>query len=147
MKDELTESLRRLKLKVTPKRIAIMEILMQETGYLSPEEIWRKMKKRFHRVGLPTVYRNLEELAEGDIIAKIDHPSRQLFYYFCGNSEHHHHFVCLSCRNVDDIEFCAIHELRREIRKKLNGEVMSHTLQVNGLCRKCRQREGKRVGR
>lgn len=147
MKEDLMESLRRLKLKITPKRIAIMEILMQETGYLSPEEIWQKMRKRFHRVGLPTVYRNLEELAEGDIIAKIDHPNRQLYYYFCGNSDHHHHFVCLSCRNVDDIEFCAIRELRREVRRKLNGEIVSHNLQVNGLCRKCRQRKGKRVGR
>jgi Fe2+ or Zn2+ uptake regulation protein len=116
---------------------------MKEPGYLSPEEIWRKMKIQFNRIGLPTVYRNLEELADGNIISKITHPNRQLYYFFCGNNEHHHHFVCLSCRNVDDINFCAIHELRKEVRKKLNAQVVSHILQVNGLCKECLKKKGK----
>ncbi len=137
MSEELTKSLKQLNLKVTPKRIAIIEILMKEPGYLSPEEIWRKMKIQFNRIGLPTVYRNLEELADGNIISKITHPNRQLYYFFCGNNEHHHHFVCLSCRNVDDINFCAIHELQKEVKKKLNAQVVSHILQVNGLCKEC----------
>jgi Fur family ferric uptake transcriptional regulator len=137
MSEELTKSLKQLNLKVTPKRIAIIEILMKEPGYLSPEEIWRKMKRQFNRIGLPTVYRNLEELADGNIISKITHPNRQLYYFFCGNNEHHHHFVCLSCRNVDDINFCAIHELQKEVKKKLNAQVVSHILQVNGLCKEC----------
>jgi len=143
MSEELTKSLKQLNLKVTPKRIAIFEILMKEPGYLSPEEIWRKMKIQFNRIGLPTVYRNLEELADGNIISKITHPNRQLYYFFCGNNEHHHHFVCLSCRNVDDINFCAIHELRKEVKKKLNAQVVSHILQVNGLCKECLKKKGK----
>ena len=143
MSEELTKSLKQLSLKVTPKRIAIIEILMKEPGYLSPEEIWRKMKRQFNRIGLPTVYRNLEELADGNVISKITHPNRQLYYFFCGNNEHHHHFVCLSCRNVDDINFCAIHELRKEVKKKLNAQVVSHILQVNGLCKECLKKKGK----
>lgn len=143
MSEELTKSLKQLNLKVTPKRIAIIEILMKEPGYLSPEEIWRKMKIQFNRIGLPTVYRNLEELADGNIISKITHPNRQLYYFFCGNNEHHHHFVCLSCRNVDDINFCAIHELRKEVKKKLNAQVVSHILQVNGLCKECLKKNDK----
>jgi len=137
MNEDLTASLRRLNLKVTPKRIAIIEILMGASGYLSPEEIWSKMKKRFNHIGLPTVYRNLEELEKGNIISKITHPNRQLYYFFCGNSEHHHHFVCMSCHTVDDISFCAIRELQKEVRKKLNAQVVSHILQVNGLCKEC----------
>ena len=143
MSEELTKSLKKLSLKVTPKRIAIIEILMKEPGYLSPEEIWRKMKRQFNRIGLPTVYRNLEELADGNVISKITHPNRQLYYFFCGNNEHHHHFVCLSCRNVDDINFCAIHELQKEVKKKLNAQVVSHILQVNGLCKECLKKKGK----
>jgi len=143
MNEKLTKILKQLNLKVTPKRIAIIEILMREPGYLSPEEIWRKMKKQFNRIGLPTVYRNLEELADGNVISKITHPNRQLYYFFCGNSEHHHHFVCLSCRNVDDINFCTIHDLRKEVKKKLNAQVVSHILQVNGLCKECLKKKGK----
>ena len=52
-------------MKSTPKRIALLEILDDEWVYLSPEDIWHRMKKRFRSIGLPTVYRNLEELPDG----------------------------------------------------------------------------------
>jgi Fe2+ or Zn2+ uptake regulation protein len=129
--------LKSLNLKITPKRLVLLDILMNESLYLSPEEIWTKMKKQFETIGLPTVYRNLEELSERDVISKVAHPNRQLYYYFCTNSSHHHHFVCLSCRKVEDINFCALNELQKEVKMRLNGKVISHILQVNGYCRNC----------
>jgi Fe2+ or Zn2+ uptake regulation protein len=135
--------LRSLNLKITPKRLALLDILMNESSYLSPEEIWTRMKKQFGRMGLPTIYRNLEELSERNIISKVTHPNRQLYYYFCPNRSHHHHFVCLSCRNVEDINFCALNELQKEVKMRLNGKVISHILQVNGYCRNCLNKKGK----
>jgi Fe2+ or Zn2+ uptake regulation protein len=134
--------LRSLNLKITPKRLALFDILMNESAYLSPEEIWQRMKNQFRRIGLPTVYRNLEELSEKNIISKVTHPNRQLYYYFCPNRAHHHHFVCLSCRNVEDINFCALEDLQKEVKRKLNGKVISHILQVNGYCRNCLSKKG-----
>ena len=129
--------LRSFNLKITPKRLALLNILMNESEYLSPEEIWQRMKNQFRRIGLPTVYRNLEELSEKNIISKISHPNRQLYYYFCTNRSHHHHFVCLSCRNVEDISFCGLNKLQKEVKMRLNGKVISHILQLNGYCRNC----------
>jgi Fe2+ or Zn2+ uptake regulation protein len=137
MSETVSSALKQLNLKVTPKRLAILTILMNEPSYLSPEEIWKKMKRQFNRVGLPTVYRNLEELAAGDVISKVTHPNRQLYYYFCANRDHHHHFVCLSCRSVEDINFCGLDTLQKEVKRKLNGKIISHILQVNGYCRNC----------
>ena len=136
--------LRSLNLKITPKRLALLDILMNESAYLSPEEIWQKMKNQFRKIGLPTIYRNLEELSERNIISKVTHPNRQLYYYFCPNRSHHHHFVCLSCRNVEDIDFCALDELQKEVKRKLNGKVISHILQVNGYCRNCLTKKRKK---
>jgi Fe2+ or Zn2+ uptake regulation protein len=135
--------LKKLCLKVTPKRLAILEILRNESVYLSPEEVWKKLKKHFKRIGLPTVYRNLEELARGDVISKVTHPNRQLYYYLCMNTSHHHHFICLSCRNVEDIEFCMLRELEKRVKKELNGRIVSHILQINGLCKNCLKKDGK----
>lgn len=134
---DFSKILKSLNLKITPKRLALLDILMNESSYLSPEEIWKKMKKQFERIGLPTIYRNLEKLSERNIISKVNHPNRQLYYYFCTNRSHHHHFVCLSCRNVEDINFCALDELQKEVKRKLNGKVISHILQVNGYCQNC----------
>jgi Fe2+ or Zn2+ uptake regulation protein len=126
-----------LGLKATPKRIAILEILSEELVYLNPEEIWKKMQARFKRIGLPTVYRNLEELSQGGVIMKIIHPNRKLYYYYCHNTDHHHHFVCVSCRKVQDLEYCGEEQIIREVEDSLKGKVVSHLFQVYGLCREC----------
>ncbi len=131
------EMLKSLKLKATPKRLAVLALLAAEEGYVSPEDIRCKLQGEFARLGLPTVYRILDELAAGGIITKIIHPNRQLYYYFCGNTEHHHHFICLSCRRVEDLDGCGLHGMDGEIAAKTGGKVLSHILQVNGLCRDC----------
>jgi Fur family zinc uptake transcriptional regulator/Fur family ferric uptake transcriptional regulator len=142
MKNDRRSALRNLNLKATPKRLAILDILEHAPVYLSPEEVWQRMKKLFKRIGLPTVYRNLEELSEGKVISKIIHPNRQLYYFLCQNRNHHHHFICVSCRKVEDITFCKLKEVEREVRERINGKVLSHILQVNGLCEKCFDKQG-----
>ncbi|MCC6346339.1 MAG: transcriptional repressor [Nitrospirales bacterium] len=130
-------TLKSLKLKATPKRLAILEILADEFVYLGPDDVWRRLKDRFKRIGLPTVYRNLEELSEGGVISKVIHPDRKLYYFFCKKQEHHHHFICLSCRKVEDISFCSAREIEKEVAGSIQGKVLSHILQINGLCRSC----------
>ena len=129
--------LRQLNLKATPKRLAILGILDEASVFLSPEDIREKMRPSFSKIGLSTVYRNLEELARGNVITKIIHPSRQLYYYFCGKENHHHHFICISCNAVHELDYCPEHEITRTVKKQLKGKVLSHLLQVSGLCNKC----------
>lgn len=136
MSESHSQALKDLKLKATPKRLAILSLLAEEFTYISPEEIWRKLQSKFDSIGLPTVYRNLEELASGGLVTKVIHPNRQLYYYFCPNRHHHHHFICLSCHRVEDINICGMDE----VEKKVNGTVLSHIVQVNGLCRSCSDR-------
>ena len=109
MKQNFSAILKKLGLKETPKRRAVLEVLADEPGFLSPEEVWHALKDRFETIGLPTVYRNLEELATGGVISTIIHPNRQLYYHYCtGNAGHHHHFICTACRKVEDIPDCAV---------------------------------------
>jgi Fur family zinc uptake transcriptional regulator/Fur family ferric uptake transcriptional regulator len=135
-------ALKEAKMKATPKRLAILEMLDGESAYASPEELWKRLRDRFDSLGLPTVYRNLEELAASGVISKVIHPNRQLYYYFCRNREHHHHFVCLSCRKVEDVPSCGIEALEREVSLRNGGKVLSHILQLNGLCGGCVQAGG-----
>ena len=130
-------ALKKAGMKATPKRLAILEMLDGSSAYASPEELWRGLRDRFDSLGLPTVYRNLEELAASGVISKVIHPNRQLYYYFCRNSEHHHHFVCLTCRKVEDVPSCGIEALEREVSLRNGGRVLSHILQLNGLCGAC----------
>lgn len=141
MEQRHAQALKQSNLKATPKRLAILEMLEAENGYASPEELWKRLRERFDRLGLPTAYRILEELAASGIVTKVIHPNRQLYYYFCNNREHHHHFVCLSCRKVEDIPACGIDALEREVSLKTGCKVQSHILQLNGLCGNCAEKE------
>ena len=129
--------LKSLNLKATPKRLAILAIMVKEAAYISPEEIWQKLKGQLDRIGLPTVYRNLEELAAGGVITTVIHPNRQLYYHYCPNRDHHHHFICVACRRVEDVDICGLETMEREVGRKVGGRVLSHVVQVNGLCRVC----------
>lgn len=136
-KQDTQSSLKNLGMKVTPKRIAIIDTLARDLKYLSAEEIWKTLKDRFTKIGLPTVYRNLEDLSQGGLIIKIIHPDRKLYYFYCRNTSHHHHFVCIACRKVQDLGFCGEEQITREVEDTLKGKVVSHLFQVYGLCREC----------
>jgi Fur family zinc uptake transcriptional regulator/Fur family ferric uptake transcriptional regulator len=131
------DTLKNCNLKATPKRIALIELLSEASVYMGPREIWDHLKKRFKKLGLPTVYRNLEELVEAGVISRIFHPNRQLYYFLCERHHHHHHFICIACGKVQDLDFCAAEKLDREVSKKYGGKILSHMLQVNGLCGSC----------
>ena len=83
------------KLKATPKRLAILRVLSAASVYLGPQEIWEQLKKDFKKLGLPTVYRNLEELVDAGLVSRIIHPNRRLYYFLCENRLQHHHFICV----------------------------------------------------
>ena len=134
--------LKRLSLKVTPRRLAVLEVMAGEDTFLSAEEVWTKVRGRIKSVGLPTVYRILEELAGGGMLTRVIRDNRQLYYHFCRNDQHHHHFVCVSCRKVEDIESCVIDVLEREVSERIKGTLFSHIVQVEGLCRACTERKG-----
>jgi Fe2+ or Zn2+ uptake regulation protein len=137
MPDDFAGLLHKLNLKATPQRLAILDIMRQEKIFLAPDEIHELLRHRCSGVGLPTIYRNLEELAHKGVLTKILHPNRQLYYYFCPNTHHHHHFICLDCRAVADIDHCGFAEMVHHV----DGEVFSHIAQLLGRCRSCLHRE------
>jgi Fe2+ or Zn2+ uptake regulation protein len=131
--------LKQLKLKVTPRRQEVMNCLGGERFYRSAEEVWNLVKPRLGSIGLPTVYRILDELSEAGVITRIFLPDRKQYYFLCSNREHHHHFVCETCRRVEDVEQCGLDGVSRSIARRSGGRVTSHILQINGICGTCCQ--------
>jgi len=130
--------LKRLELKITPKRLEIMSCLGNESLYLSADEVWQRIKIRIASIGLPTVYRILDELAAAGVVTRIFLADRKQYYFLCANQEHHHHhFVCESCRRVEDLEQCVLGEDALETVQRSGGQITSHILQINGICGAC----------
>jgi len=126
-------------LKITPRRKAVIGLFLQEKRYLGPSDIKELLGKMSLKVGLPSVYRILEELESAGILVKIEHQNRQLYYSLCRKPRtDHHHFICRRCNKVEEVEFCNFREISQFIEKKLNGKVQHHSLHIEGLCSECR---------
>ncbi|MFH1062894.1 MAG: Fur family transcriptional regulator [Candidatus Omnitrophota bacterium] len=134
--DNYLERLRENGLKLTPRRKAIVELFIYCDSHLTPEEVWNELRKDFDQCGLPSVYRNLESLANCGILTRIQQFDRKKHYGLCSavnSGYHHHHITCIKCGKVDEINDCAINDT-----KKINGyRVVSHFMQVNGICDAC----------
>ncbi|MFA5144451.1 MAG: Fur family transcriptional regulator [Candidatus Omnitrophota bacterium] len=131
--------LKESRLKITPRRKAVIKLFLDKGRYLGPYEIRDMLKKISLKAGLPSVYRILQELEKAGILVKVEHKNRQLYYSLCKNPhEDHHHFICRKCNKVEEVKFCNFQEISRFIEKKLKGHVERHSLHIEGLCSVCR---------
>jgi len=133
--DRLLEKIRVRGYKLTPKRIEMIRILYAKGGHFTPEEVCALLKRRFKKIGLPSVYRNLETLAECGVLVRIHQLDRQRHYAVCSHQgdKHHHHIVCTGCNKVEEMSECKV-----EAPKKVHGfRVLEHFLQFQGICPDC----------
>src|ERR671937_1590446 len=99
------DALRRLGLRPTRQRLAVVELLASEPNDATAQQIHDRLRERGHRIGLATVYRTLSALAEHGVLDVLTHRPGELCYRLCGE-EHHHHLVCTSCHRVVELGDC-----------------------------------------
>ncbi len=128
-------------LKITPKRVAIINYFLKKGKYLTPFDVWVHLKKNFKKLGLPTIYRNLEEFEKIGILTKIEGGTDRVYYGICKMKDrvHHHHIVCTSCHKVVDFDICNFENLRDKIEKQTGFEIKEHHFFLKGKCKKCKK--------
>ncbi len=125
--------------KLTPKRKSVIQLFIKEKCILSPQYVHQKLKAVITPLGLPTIYRILEELSSIGILVPVTCEERLLSYALCGKpQEHHHHFVCRKCRKVEEVAYCNFPAVSKLIERKLGGMVERHSLHIEGLCAQCK---------
>ena len=134
------QTLKYNKLKITPRRKATI-ILFKESGVcMGPYEVYKKLRNKLPTLGLPTVYRILDEFSRVGILIRSLSEDRQLRYMLCAHphEHHHHHFTCRKCKKIEEVDFCNFKVISQFIKSKLNAKAESHQLQIEGLCSKCK---------
>jgi Fur family ferric uptake transcriptional regulator len=137
---ELDRLLRLHGLKATPRRRLVASFLLQQTEARTPDEVRTALRQRSGTLGLPTVYRILEELTRVGLLTRVELRDRNLRYAACRAEagEHHHHIVCTKCGRVGTIAGCSFERQIRAAERHSGFRVTGHTLQAEGLCPQCR---------
>lgn len=140
--ERICSLLRNHSYKLTPQRQTILQLFLeQEDCHLSAEELYILVKKQNPEIGLATVYRTLDILAEIGVLLKNDFGDGRTRYEFSRKDEqhHHHHLICLECGNVSEFDDDLLESLETVIMKRNKFKVKDHDLKFYGYCNKCKK--------
>ena len=135
MTDELIVRLRKAGYKITPPRLAVLEVIQREGEHLNPQEILDQAQAIHPQTGRATVYRTLELLTNLGIVRPIYVGDSGPTYIRAEGG--HHHLVCSSCGRIVDFEQCVADSMERELEERFGFRIKSHLLEFYGLCPQC----------
>ena len=122
-------------MRLTTQRQIILEELAKVTSHPTANEVYDMVRKRLPRIGLGTVYRNLELMADSGVILKLEVGGTQK--RFDATVDPHYHIRCAECGKVDDIEIPVQHHINEVARSVSNYQILGHHIEFSGICKEC----------
>lgn len=123
----------------TRQRTAVVELLDELDSFLSAKDIHRRLADHGAGVGLTTVYRTLQSLAEADAVDVLHMDSGETLYRACHSDHHHHHLVCTRCGRTEEIDGGPVEAWARDVATQYGFELTGHDAEVFGVCAGCAQ--------
>lgn len=129
------ESIRKVGLRVTPARIAVLKTLEDSSTPVDVSTIYESLTKQRVDADQATIYRIVESFLEKNLVTKLQFQEKKFFYEV--KRPEHHHAICTSCGRIEDISNCSIKRTEAKIEEKIGFKVKSHSLEFFGLCSEC----------
>jgi Fur family ferric uptake transcriptional regulator len=114
----------------------VLNTLERAGGFASAQEVYHLMQRAGESIGLTTVYRSLQSLADDKIVDVLRRDDGESIYRLCGDA-HHHHLVCKGCGDAIEIPGGAIEKWAKTMAEEHGFRDVGHSAEIYGLCRKC----------
>ncbi len=127
------EEYRRLHIKLTPQRLAILNYLKGNKSHPSAEDIYKTVLKQYPTMSFATVYNTLDALKNKQNIQELKIDSGKKRYD--PDISQHHHLICMKCRKILDIH----RNFKLDVPEELTHgfELTGNSIEFFGVCRKC----------
>lgn len=122
-------------MRLTTQRQIILEELLKVSSHPTANEVYDMVRKRLPRIGLGTVYRNLELMAESGMILKLEVGGTQK--RFDATIKPHYHVRCTECGRVDDVDMPVQQGINESAAQASHYQILSHHIEFTGLCSDC----------
>ena len=123
-------------LRPTRQRIAITAALRESVDFQSAQEVHDAVRQAGEKVGLATVYRTLQAMADSGEVDVRHSAAGEATYRRCSTS-HHHHLVCRSCGRTVEITGSAVERWAHAVADEHGFTDVAHTVELVGLCAEC----------
>ena len=126
--------------RITPQRLAILEILSVSDGHPNVEQIYEQVIKDFPTTSLATIYKTinvLKSLGEVLELGFADMGAR----YDGARPCPHPHAICTKCGRIKDPENIVTDDLSLRISEETGYKITRHQLDFFGICPDCQREE------
>ena len=120
----------------TRQRRAVATALQSCDDFRSAQEIHELLRRTGENVGLSTVYRTLQALADNGDLDVLRTEEGESVYRRCSTA-HHHHLVCRDCGRTVEVEGPTVERWSTSIAAEHGFTDVSHTLEIFGTCPAC----------
>lgn len=133
------DELRRSGARTGGARDTVISYLAAQDCCVSAQELFDGLRSEGRSVGIASVYRVLDQLADLRLVHRVDfghgvtrfepaHPGGQ----------HHHHLVCGECGKVDTFDDGALERAVRRVAGSHGYALDEHDVVLHGSCSDCR---------
>lgn len=131
----LSQKLKKAGYKLTPARLAVIEVLENHPDHLCHSQILVEGKKLYPKLSLATVYRTMDLLVELKLVRPLylNDPTQR----FISASGGHHHLICTRCGKIIEFDHCTTEQLAHQLSREFNFQIHNHLLEFQGLCEIC----------
>ncbi|MBI4926896.1 MAG: transcriptional repressor [Anaerolineae bacterium] len=116
---------------------AIVRAILASPRAMDPMELFDEARKDIPRLGLVTVYRTIQKLADLGLVERL-HQEEGCHRVLPATQGHQHFLVCSSCGTVTYFAGDNLAGLFETIAAQTGFEIQEHWLQLFGLCPACR---------
>lgn len=120
-------------------RARVIDFLDAQDCCVGAQEIHRELVERGERVGLASVYRVLEVLAEKRLVQRVDLGDGVTRFEALRDAvDHHHHIVCDDCGRIEPFADQRLERVLRDVEQSSGYAVAGHDIVLRGACSACR---------
>ena len=123
--------------RMTKQRAAITDLLDSVADFRSAQQLHELLRSRGESTGLATVYRTLQNLADGGEVDILQTMEGENLYRRCARTEHHHHLVCRSCGATVEIDGPTVESWAALVGSQHGFSDIQHTIELFGTCAVC----------
>ena len=123
-------------LRSTRQRTAVAALLEELDEFRSAQDLFEELRNRGEDVGLTTVYRTLQALADANEVDVLRFDSGEAYYRRCSRG-HHHHLVCRECGRTVEVSGPMVEKWTEKIAAEHGFTAVGHSLEIFGRCAGC----------
>ena len=127
---------------MTRQRDAVRDALGTAEAFRSAQELHDQLRHQGIPVGLTTVYRHLQQLADAGEVDVVRTANGEAVYRRCAAQDHHHHLVCRSCGRSVELSADEVEEWADRIAETHGFSAVTHTVEMFGICTDCAEGGG-----